>query len=295
VSTRQGFSIGIIGERIDPAFKSTRVLLDQADMAGIQALAVRQAEAGACYLNVNVGARAMTEPQFMAEVVRAIQAATAVPLCVDFPGVEAQEACLCAYQRARANGRKPMVNSISEHRWEVMDLQRHFDFKVIVLTSERSEGGVAIGTRTPQEIHATGRRCALRLMSDYGMAADDIYLDMAVAAVSADMAGLNRNAVEAIALVGADPQLKGIHMVGGLSHIGQQLPPKAADGTDLRLGLECAFLTLTVPHGFDHVIGTPWRNYAPLADDSHVLRTYRDFLGQRGSSVIRAVRKFYRA
>ena len=53
--------------------------------------------------------------------------------------------------------------------------------------------------------------------------------------------------MDAIRLIGADPDLKGIHMMGGLSNIGQQLPPKAVDGSDLKHALECAFLTLTQP------------------------------------------------
>jgi 5-methyltetrahydrofolate--homocysteine methyltransferase len=84
-------------------------------------------------------------------------------------------------------------------------------------------------------------------------------------------------------------------MMGGLSNIGQQLPPKAVDGSDLKHSLENAFLTLTVEHGFDYVLGTPWRGYQPLADDHYVLNTYKNFLEQKGSNALRAVRKFYKA
>ena len=118
---------------------------------------------------------------------------------------------------------------------------------------------------------------------------------MSVSAIIADKEGLNRNAIEAIRLIGADSDLKGVHMMGGLSNIGQQLPPRAADGSDLKLALECAFLTLAVPYGFDHILGTPWRAYAPLPEDNYVLQAYRHFLEQTGSNAMRAVRKFYKA
>ena len=84
-------------------------------------------------------------------------------------------------------------------------------------------------------------------------------------------------------------------MMGGLSNIGQQLPPKAVDGSDLKHKLECAFLTIAVPYGFDTVLGTPWRGYHPLPDDDYVLTTYRNFLESKGSNALRAVRKFYKA
>ena len=81
----QSFNIKIIGERINPGFKSTRGLFDNEDIPGIQALAVKQAETGAAFQNVNIGARAMTDADFMARVIRAIQEVVSTPLSFDFP------------------------------------------------------------------------------------------------------------------------------------------------------------------------------------------------------------------
>ena len=291
-----GFDITIIGERINPGFKSTKALFDNEDLPGLQALAVKQAEAGARFLNVNIGARALTDPHFMAEVIRAIQAVVRIPLSFDFPSAEVQEICLKTYDRAKADGALPIVNSITEHRWDLMDLYAGLGpFKVIVMASERVEDGVALGNKTAQEIAGTARRAALRLARDHGMPMNDVFIDMSVSAIVADTAGLNRATLDAVRLIGADPDLKGVHMMGGLSNIGQQLPPKAADGSDLKHSLECAFLTLAVPHGFDTVLGTPWRGYHALPEDNHVLTAYRAFLEQTGSNALRAVRKLYRA
>lgn len=293
------FPIRIIGERINPGFKSTKALFDNEDIAGIQALAVRQAEAGAAWLNVNIGARALTDTDWMATVIRAIQQVVTVPLSFDFPSRKVQQVCLAAYDPARAAGRLPIVNSITEHRWDLMDLYGEYRFKVILMASERVEvvdgQPVAKGNKTADDIYTTARRGALRLMQDHGLAADDIFIDMSVSAIIADTERLNRSTLDAIGLIGSDPALKGVHMMGGLSNIGQQLPPKAADGSDLKHALECAFLTLAVPNGFDTVLGTPWRTYEPLADDHYVLGAYRNFLEQSGSNALRAVRKFYRA
>ena len=295
----QGFAINIIGERINPGFKSTRALFDNEDLPGIQALAVRQAESGAAYQNVNIGARALTDPAFMTRVIQAIQEVVSTPLSFDFPSKKVQEICLAAYDINKANGELPIVNSITEHRWDLMELYGPYKFKVILMASERLEevdgAMVAKGNKTTQEIYSTAKRAALRLKNDYGMPLDHIFIDMSVSAIIADTEGLNRSTVEAIRLIGADPELQGVHMMGGLSNIGQQLPPKAADGSDLKHCLENAFLTLTVPHGFDYVLGTPWRGYEQLPEDHYVLGTYRNFLEQTGSNALRAVRKFYRA
>ncbi|MCX7174616.1 MAG: dihydropteroate synthase [Proteobacteria bacterium] len=290
-----GFNIDIIGERINPGFKSTKALFDNQDLPGIQALAVKQAEAGARYQNVNIGAQALTDPQWMARVIEAIQEVVTTPLSFDFPSRKVQEICLSCYDPAKADGELPIVNSITEHRWDLMDLYGRYKFKVILMASERVENGVAKGNKTAAEIYATARRGALRLKNDYGMPLDHIFIDMSVSAIIADTEGLNRSTVEAIRMIGGDPELKGVHMMGGLSNIGQQLPPKAADGSDLKHCLENAFLTLTVPHGFDYILGTPWRGYEALAEDHYVLSAYRNFLEQSGSNALRAVRKFYRA
>ncbi|MCC7461557.1 MAG: dihydropteroate synthase [Gammaproteobacteria bacterium] len=295
MSVVHGFTPGIIGERIDPGFRSTRALLDAGDLSGISALAGRQAAAGACCLNISIGARAMQEPQFMAEVVRAAQAGARLPLCFDFQSLEAQRACLNAYDRERAGGALPLVNYVTEPRWELMELARQHAFGVIVMLSERSEGGSAVGNRTAAQMHATARRCVARLTGEYGMARGDIHLDVAVAAVGCDREGLNRMTLEAVRLLGSDPQLAGVHLLGALSNIGQQLPARAADGSDLRLALENAFLTLAVPAGLDRVIGTPWRGYTPLPENHPVLCIYREFLAVEGSAATRLVRRLYRA
>jgi 5-methyltetrahydrofolate--homocysteine methyltransferase len=294
-----GFKLQIIGERINPGFKSTKALFDNEDLLGIQALAVRQAEAGARWLNVNVGARALTDTEWMARVIRAIQEVVTVPLSFDFPSKKVQEICLKAYDASKANGTLPIVNSITEHRWDLMELYGEYAFKVVLMASERLEevdgAMVAKGNKSAEEIYSTARRCALRLMNDYGMPADDIFIDMSVSAIIADTQSLNRSTVDAIRRIGEDPDLRGVHMMGGLSNIGQQLPPKASDGSDLKHSLENAFLTITVPLGFDTVLGTPWRGYEQLPEDNYVLTTYRNFLEQNGSNALRAVRKFYKA
>jgi 5-methyltetrahydrofolate--homocysteine methyltransferase len=296
VTQQNGFNLIVVGDRINPGFKSVRKLVDDNDLAGLQAEAVKQVDAGADYLDVTIGPRAVNDPAFLIEVVRAIQEVTTVPLCFDFPTAAVQEVCLRNYDRARAGGALPLVNSVTEHRWDLMDLYQPFGpFKVIVMASERVEDGVPKGNKTADEIISTARRAALRLKSDYGMTMDDIFIDISISAVVADTTGLHRATLDAIRAIRADPDLAGIHIMGGLTNIGQQLPKKAADGSDLKLSLECAFLTLAVPLGFDAVLATPWRQLRPLPDDNYVLTAYRNFLEHTGSNALRAVRKFYRA
>ncbi|MDP6427195.1 MAG: hypothetical protein QGH73_13285 [Rhodospirillales bacterium] len=102
--------LNIIGERINPGFQSTKALFDNSDIGAIQELAKKQADAGAIALNINIGTRALDEPEFMNEVIEAIQAVVDIPLSFDFPNVAVQEICLKKYDPAKAGGQKPIVN-----------------------------------------------------------------------------------------------------------------------------------------------------------------------------------------
>ena len=107
---------------------------------------MRQAEAGARYLNVNIGARALTDAGFMVECIKAIQEVSDLPLSFDFPSLAVQRVCMEAYDLDKARGRLPVINSITEHRWDLMDLARDYKFQVILMASERVEqvDGVAV-------------------------------------------------------------------------------------------------------------------------------------------------------
>jgi 5-methyltetrahydrofolate--homocysteine methyltransferase len=291
----QGFKLNILGERINPGFKSTRALFDNEDFAGIQALAVKQVEAGAFALNVNVGSRALHDSQFMVEVIRAIQAVVSVPLSFDFPNAEVQEVCLKAYDQEKAGGELPIINSIAETRWDLVELLKIRPFRVILMSTERLEDGVAKPNRNGAEIAATAKRATLRLVREHGLKVSDVFVDISVSALIADTTGMTRATLDGIRLIGSDPELKGINISGGLSNIGQQMPVNAADGSNLKEQLEFAFLTLAAPYGMNTVLGTPWRGYKPLEPDNYVLQTLKEFIELTGGKALRQVRRFYTA
>ncbi len=290
-----GLQFEIIGERISPGYKSTKALMDADDFPGLQALAVRQVEAGASYIDVHLGTRGARDLPFVGELIRALQAAVTTPLCFDFPEIPVLEAAFAAYDAGRANGGAPLLNSLTDQRWELMDLYGRHPFRVIVMASERVVDGAARANKTAEEIADTARSIALRLNRDHGVAFGDIFIDVSVRAVIVDTAGLNRAVLDSIGLIRRDPELAGIHIMGALTNIGQQMPAKAADGSNLKQALENAFLTIAAPSGLDTVMGTPWNDYRPLSEDSHVMQVYREFLDQTGSQALRTIRRFYRA
>jgi len=81
--------------------------------------------------------------------------------------------------------------------------------------------------------------------------------------------------------------------MGGITNIGNMMPPLKFDGVSLRQMVENAFLTLAVPMGFDTIMGTPWNKFQLLPDDNVVLQTYKDFIELKGLDAMRRLRKLW--
>ncbi len=285
--------VSIIGDRINPGFKATKALIEAEDIAGLQALAVRQVQAGAWCLDVTVGSRGYQDSQFLTEVIKALQAAVDVPLCFDYPSAAVQEVCLKAYDPAKARGQKPVVNSLAETRQEMLDLVKICPFQVIVMASERLEAGSPKSNKVASEVLGVARRMTSRLTQEGGLSRGDIFVDVTIHSLVSDLEGLTKMALEAIASIGQDPELKGVHIIGGMTNIGTMLPPLKFDGVPLRQLVENAFLTLAVPRGFDTIMGTPWNNFQMLPDDNVVLQTLKDFTERKGLSAMRRLRQLW--
>jgi 5-methyltetrahydrofolate--homocysteine methyltransferase len=287
-------ALTLIGERINPGFKSSKDLFEQSDIPGIQRLALRQAEAGASYLNVNIGSRMLEDSGFTRDVVRAIQEVVTLPLSFDFPNLSVQRVCLETYDPSKAQGRKPIVNSIAETRLAMMPALAIQPCKLILMVSERLEGEDAVANRVASEVHAVTRRLAAKVFSQTGLSTDDLIVDVSISMIASDRNGGTRMALGAVKLIADDPDLAGVHIMGGISNIGMGLPAKAVDGTPLKNAVERAFLTLARPAGLDTILATPWENYDPLPDDHFVLGVFREFLAADGIQALKAVRKLYR-
>ena len=287
-------TLKIIGERINPGFRSTREMFERRDIPALVKLASEQVARGASYLNVNVGDLAESEPEFLDGLVRAIQDAVRVPLSFDYPSVAVQRRCLGIYRYDVAGG-KPFVNSISELRWDMCEVLREHPCRVILMASERNVDGEKIANRKASEVYDTALRMTRRLLDENpAMTIDDLYIDVSVGPVAADTEGLARTALESIRRIGASPELKGVHMSVGLTNLSIMLPAKTPDGLPLKELLESAFLTHAVPNGLDTLLGTAGRNYQMLPEDNPVLQGFNEFLALSDIEAVMRIQQLYR-
>jgi 5-methyltetrahydrofolate--homocysteine methyltransferase len=286
----------IIGERINPGFISSKALLDAKDLDGLQQLAVSQQEKGAQYLTINVGTAASDDPEFLVDVIRKVQEVADLPLSFDYPNKEVQQTCLENYDMGKAKGRKPIMNSVSELRMEMLDLIESHPCKVVLMASERVENGEKIANTSAEEVHKTAKRLTEQVIRrGVEMENDDVFIDVSLGPLSADTEGITRQAIDSIRLIGADPDLKGVHTIVGLSNLSVMLPKLALDGSLLKIHLESSFLTMAMPLGLDAILGTAGRDYQILAEDNFVYTGFKEALELGGFESILRVQELYKA
>jgi 5-methyltetrahydrofolate--homocysteine methyltransferase len=279
----------IIGESINDSVPSTHKLYEANDIAGLKELARSQDEGGATYIDVNVGQRSA---EFLAEMVRQVQSVTAKPLSIDTPDPAMAEAALKAYDLNRAGGQAPVLNSISPLRTQMFSLNKIVPFKPILLVTERNENGVGQPNHTAEQTFASAKQM-LAEAAKHGIAVSDCILDPGIAPIGADSENQFKRLMTSIQMIHDDAALKGVHMSVGLSNFSVMLPPKRGDGSPTKGPLESAFLTMAMPLGLDHVIGSVKRKYEILPPDHAAMRCLADCLKLDGFDVIMRVQEYY--
>lgn len=282
-------ALSIIGESINDSVPSTHAMFDAEDMEGLLELARTQAEAGAAYIDVNVGARS---PDFMAQIVHEIKKVTCKPLSVDSPDLAVAQAGLSAYYQENCGGEKPILNSISALRTEMFSLYKATPFRPILIITENVVNGQSCACHTAEETYQAAKDM-LHLAHETGIPNSDCIFDPGIAPLGSDTEDNLKRLLDALTLIHDDPDFAGVHASVGLSNFTVMLPAKRPDGSLVKGPLESAFLTRAMPLGLDYVIGSVKRNYNLLEPDHPAMRCVDDCLALGGFESIMRVRDFY--
>ena len=226
----------VIGERINPTGKKRfRQALAESDMGYLLREGVRQQEAGADILDVNVGAPGIDEPAMLERAVTELQAVLDLPLCIDTSDPAAMERAL-----RRCNG-KPLINSVNgkeESLSAILPLVRKYGGVVIGLTldengiPETAEGRLSIARRILKRAEALG------------ISKRDVIFDTLTMTVSADSRAAR---VTLDSLTGI--RQMGCHTSLGVSNISFGLPARER--------INAAFFTLAMARGLGAAILNP--------------------------------------
>lgn len=229
--------VRIIGERINPTGKKLfKEALINHNIGYILAQGISQVEAGAHILDVNVGLPKIDEISLMVEVIKELQGVVDVPLQIDSSNAEVIEAALRVY-----NG-KPIVNSVNGEEAvleKILPLVKKYGAAVVGLTLD--ENGIPL---TAEERYAVAERI-VRKAADYGIPAEDVYIDCLTLTASAQQ----KEVVETLKAMEMVKRHLGVKTVLGVSNISFGLPKREQ--------VNVAFLTLALAHGLDLPIINP--------------------------------------
>lgn len=169
----------IIGERINTVRKSIASAVEKKDAAYIQEEAVKQVQAGADVLDVNVGSRLEDEPTNMEWAVKVIQEVADTPLCIDSPHPETIKAGF----KACKNKRRAWANSITLEKGRIegiLPLTKEYQSLVVALCMDKNgipgtvQGRVQVAKKIAE------------VVSRYGIPKGNLYLDALIEPVAID-------------------------------------------------------------------------------------------------------------
>src|SRR5687768_254729 len=263
----------LIGELINHSFARAARAWNDRDIAGYQKLAKLQADLGADYITLNIdGTQSMrVTPQDMfdllPDLIPAIQEVTSVPIAFDNPGVEFHRRCLAVYDREKSG--RPIVNSVAASRHnldEMLELVAEHDTMVIGMASEKFVEGGGAQCLSADDVYGAAQDLVGLLRMKASRSNDQIIIDPGLAPVGADTYGLVNMGLDAMRLIRANPDLRGVHLSVGLTNFSFGMPK------DIREKVESAYLTLAVAAGLDFVLGNPEKDLHLLEpDDKFVL------------------------
>ena len=269
----------IIGELMNNSYARARKAFTERNPGDYQHLAKLQAGLGADFLTLNldgtqrIQVRRQEMLDFLPDVVPAIQEATSTPIAFDNPSVEYHKAALKHYDRTKSGA--PILNSLAasrEHLDEMIELVKHYDTLAVVMASETFVPGGTSQCLNPQDSHRAAKHFVELLATRAGRRNDQIIIDPGLAPVGADTYGLVNIGLDAMRLISTDPDLKGVHLIVGLSNFAWGTPK------GVREELEKAYLTLGMEAGLDFALANPEKTPGPLPKDHPMVARLRDAL-----------------
>lgn len=244
----------VCGERLNPTGKKKmQAAIREGRYDELVAEAIRQEEAGADVLDVNVGLPGIDEPAVMKKVIMLLQEVINLPLQIDSSNPEAIEVA-CRYY----NG-KPLINSVNA-KDSVLDA---------VLPVVKKYGGVVIGLTLEEGIPLLAeervgyaKKIIDRAVS-YGIRKEDVVIDCLTLTASAQQ----KEVAETLKAVGMIHDM-GHHAVLGVSNVSFGLPNRPL--------LNRTFLALAMQKGLDLPIINPLDEQLMSTIDAYNVLYYFD-------------------
>ena len=231
----------IIGEKINATLSSVKSIILNRETKSLVDLAKEQADAGANFIDINVGTGVGSledEIESIKWAVESIQKEVETPLCIDSADPKVIETGL------KYLDKKPsMINSAKAEKSDleaVVPLAAEHDSFLIALAMD--ESGI------PKTVEGRLRCCEtiLSACESYGVSIQNVYIDPLVMPISTD---INSGMVTLKTLTAIKKKFPGARTVTGLSNVSYGLPE--------RRRLNIAYLHMCIFAGLDAAIVNP--------------------------------------
>ncbi len=223
-----------VGERINTGFKDIKQAVLERDPKPLREWAIRQTEAGADYLDVNLGA-VSTKAEDMCWMVETVQAAVDTPISIDTNKVAilAEAIRLC--------DKPPLINSTTgaeEKSEQFFSIAVEYDASIIGLAMDES------GSPQNADMRVEKAGMLLAKAMEYGIPMERLYLDPILMPLKyrQEQASDFLDAVRQFQMFSDPPP----HVICGLSNV--------SSGTIYRKLINRTFLVMAVANGMDAVI-----------------------------------------
>ena len=231
-----GKHVVVCGERLNPTGKKKlKTALKEERYDELVVEAIKQEQAGAHVLDVNVGLPGIDEPKVMKHVIKLLQEVIQLPLQIDSSNFQAIEEA-CRYY----NG-KPLINSVNgkdETMEAVFPVVKKYGGVVIGLALD--ENGIPPKAEQRFEI----AKKIINKAKEYGIDKKDIIIDCLVLTASAQQKEVMET-IKAVSMV----KTLGVHTVLGVSNVSFGLPNRPL--------LNKTFLAMAMSAGLDLPIINP--------------------------------------
>ncbi|TKJ35883.1 hypothetical protein CEE39_00705 [bacterium (candidate division B38) B3_B38] len=245
-----------IGERINPSGRPRlTAALKSRQYNLVREEALKQMNAGANILDLNVGAEGVDEKKALTEAVKVVQQAVPLPLSLDTIDAEALE---CALKEVEG---KCLINSVTgeeEKLQRILPLAKRYGAAIVGLTIDEK----GIPEKAEDRLRIAEK--IIKSAADFGISRDDVLIDCLTLSAATNPEG-SLETLRALRLV---KEKLGARTILGISNISYGLPARSV--------LNATFLSMALAAGLELPIINPYDPSIKQALDAANLLMDRD-------------------
>ena len=217
----------------------------------IKTLIEEQAAEGADYIAVNLDAFGEDNPQvavdMMVEYVRLVRKwGEGVPICIDSSDDNVLIAGLKEWYDTEEAVRQPLINSVKVYTMQnLLPLKKQYNFAFVGLLMSESGKPPSV-----DELYSLAKQIFDEAVSKYGFGPEEIFFDSTIFPLAIDMPmqpgepSYTYKTFETIKKIKSDPDMKGVHFIGGITNCARDLPGR-------KIGAMRAYVHKAMEYGMD--------------------------------------------